>query len=186
MYSVTGQKKCPRCESSENGFYANKTRRDGLDSLCKICRLSANIRWKNTNPDAYKNSHTSWHKEHAEADKISKEIWRKGNPGKVSTSIKKWRLNNPGKSTAYTRKYQAAKIQRTPPWLTSDQLSEIQQFYIDAKEIQWLSDSSDPLEVDHIVPLQGELVSGLHVPWNLRIVSRSVNRSKSVKLVQNG
>lgn len=48
-----------------------------------------------------------------------------------------------------------------------------------AKELQWLSET--PLEVDHEVPLQGENVSGLHVPWNLRIVPMPINRAKSNK-----
>jgi 5-methylcytosine-specific restriction endonuclease McrA len=88
--------------------------------------------------------------------------------------------NNKGKCNANTAKRKAAKLQRTPSWLTKEQWKEIRQFYIEAKELSWLSQGG--LDVDHIVPLQGKDVSGLHVPWNLQIIPSPLNKAKSNKL----
>ena len=90
-----------------------------------------------------------------------------------------WKKANVAKLNAYAAHRHARLLQRTPKWLTKEQLLEIQQFYIWAKECRWLSE--EPLEVDHIVPLMGENVCGLHVPWNLQILPESVNISKSNK-----
>ena len=83
--------------------------------------------------------------------------------------------NNRDKYSAYLAKYRAKKLCATPKWLTNTQLLQIQQFYTKAKD--------SGLEVDHIVPLQGENVCGLHVPWNLQLLSRSENASKSNKVL---
>ena len=39
----------------------------------------------------------------------------------------------------------------------------------------------EPYEVDHIIPLQGNKVSGLNVPWNMQVITRTENRTKSNK-----
>lgn len=73
----------------------------------------------------------------------------------------------------------SAKLNATPDWLTQKDINEIKEFYELAQELSWLSES--PLEVDHIIPLQGKNVSGLHVPWNLQILPKSMNLSKGNK-----
>ena len=101
--------------------------------------------------------------------------WQKENPEKYNKKQRAWCKENLGKYNAKTAKRHAAKMQRTPKWLTKDHIKEIQNIYLSAKEFN--------LTVDHIVPLQGKEVSGLHVPWNLRLLPASVNYSKSNRLV---
>jgi 5-methylcytosine-specific restriction endonuclease McrA len=73
-------------------------------------------------------------------------------------------------------KHRAMRLQRMPAW--ADQ-AEISKFY---EKAAWLTRRTKiPHEVDHIVPLLGELVSGLHVAWNLQVLPRFENRSKSNK-----
>jgi len=58
----------------------------------------------------------------------------------------------------------------TPPWLTQEMLNEIEQIYLNA---------TDEEHVDHIVPLKGYNVCGLHVPWNLKAIPIKENYAKS-------
>ena len=74
---------------------------------------------------------------------------------------------------------QAAKLKRTPSWLTEDDIWMMQETYSLAKlreectGIKW--------HVDHIIPLQGKLVSGLHTPHNLQVITAVSNLTKSNK-----
>ena len=69
----------------------------------------------------------------------------------------------------------------TPKWLTKEDKKAIRQLYIDAMTVTRVTGT--PYVVDHIIPLNGESVSGLHVPWNLRVMTREENLKKSNKLV---
>lgn len=75
----------------------------------------------------------------------------------------------------------ATKLNATPKWLTKEELLEIKEMYQLAKELSWLSQKG--LEVDHIVPLRGKEVCGLHVPWNLRIIPAEDNWAKGNRLI---
>ena len=92
--------------------------------------------------------------------------------------------NRPSVYAARAMQRHASQLESTPAWLTQTQLDEIQSFYDIAKALQWLSE--EPLEVDHIVPLQGVNVRGLHVPWNLQILPKSVNARKHNRVINDG
>lgn len=107
--------------------------------------------------------------------------YREENQGKVLASTAKWRENNkekiaayaaryhaaaPAKALANCRKYQAGKMNRTPEWADMD---AINLFYENRPE---------GFHVDHIIPLRGKYVSGLHVENNLQWLSASENLRK--------
>ena len=70
-------------------------------------------------------------------------------------------------------------IQRTQKWFKDYYAEEVQAIY---KFAETLKDFTGlDWHVDHIVPLQGKLVSGLHVPWNLRVILAEDNIRKSNK-----
>ena len=95
---------------------------------------------------------------------------------KYKEQKREYRRNNAAKWTAKTRKYQIAKLHRTPKWLTADDFWLIEQAYdIAQKRTKLLG---FPWHVDHIIPLQGKLVSGLHVPHNMRVVPAVENMGK--------
>lgn len=73
----------------------------------------------------------------------------------------------------YESKKRVVKLQRTPIW--SD-LTKIRCIYLEREKIS--KETGIPHAVDHVIPLQGKNVSGLHVPENLQIITRSANSKK--------
>ena len=70
--------------------------------------------------------------------------------------------------------------QATPPWLSYTQKSEIRALYRAAITASQLT--GERYVVDHIWPLRSDFVCGLHVPWNLRIITQKQNLTKSNQL----
>lgn len=90
-----------------------------------------------------------------------------------------WQVKNAGRCAAKSKHYRMTKKNRVPAWLTAEQLREIEDKYIVAQHFSYLA--MIPYHVDHIIPLQGEFVSGLHVPDNLCVRLGIDNLSKGNK-----
>ena len=91
-----------------------------------------------------------------------------------------WKENNIVQVRADTKARRRKHREATPPWLTRKQKTEIRQLYQIA--ITMTKTTGEQYVVDHIVPLRGNEVCGLHVPWNLRVITQEENLKKSNKL----
>lgn len=69
----------------------------------------------------------------------------------------------------------------TPAWLNCRQRQDIAAAYRAARAVS--AQSGQEHQVDHIIPLRGKSVCGLHVPWNLRVIPAEQNRAKGNHLI---
>lgn len=95
---------------------------------------------------------------------------------KKNARIQVWAAANPHKRSAIEARRRAAKLQRTPVWLTADDQWIIEQAYELAAIRTAVFGFS--WHVDHIIPLQGKTVSGFHTPLNLRVIPGVENLRK--------
>lgn len=111
-----------------------------------------------------------------EAKLKGQRSYRSKNKEQLNKKHQDYKKANRALCNASWMKYHASKLNATPAWLSNKHLEEIQGVYLLAKECELLS--GDMYHVDHIVPLQGENVCGLHVPWNLQVLPADINMSK--------
>lgn len=147
----------------------------------KIKRKATNKAWNLANRDKKKITKKKWDLANKDRRREYSRSWQLVNKSRRSSVRKAWRTANKGKCTSYCAKRRAKKIQATPAWLTKEQLKQIQDFYILAKNL--VLTTGIQYHVDHIVPLRGKDVSGLHVPWNLQVLTAHENINKSNKIL---
>lgn len=156
-----------------------------------------NKKWRLNNPKKINAMNKQkWLNRDAEKEKKRSAEWRKNNKDKIKISSKKtyekikdrirvtrqkWEQNNKGVRRAIVAKRRAIKIQATPKWLTKEDFLKIESFYILAGKLT--KETGIIYEVDHIIPLNNEMVSGLHHWNNLQILTEEQNRSKSNKII---
>lgn len=99
-------------------------------------------------------------------------MWTVNNKQVRSSISKKYYDKNKNAIFANMAARRARKLKAMPLWLTAQHKQAIKDMY---------KNRPKGYEVDHIVPLRGKLVSGLHVPWNLQYLTIEDNRRKGSK-----
>ena len=186
------KKTCTKCKEEKDfsEYYKDKAHKDGVRSSCKACCSSAAKKYYRS--DKGQTTLAEYNK--SDARKLSLARYSSSDKGKAIK--KKYSLTEKGRvaktrhrkrvrSTAegkarhlyHQRQREARKINATPPWLNEKHQSAIKEVYsLSAKRtestgIEW--------HVDHIIPLRSKSVSGLHVPWNLQVITATENIKKS-------
>lgn len=132
--------------------------------------------WYERNKELTKQRAKEWAAKNPEKAAAKKAKWRQENRDKHNAINREWNKNNKPKKAALQSKRRAALLQRTPTWLTEDDLWIIEEAYVlAALRTKMLG---FPWHVDHIIPLQGKHVSGLHVPTNIQVIPGSDNVRK--------
>ena len=162
--TTAGFRVCGTCwvslpESDFDKFFNQKSKIIKCRRSCRKCRRTHHGQkplpkrvWKTKNP----NYRSNWYHKHKKPSSFTP----------LSEGDKRVRKK------AANAENRCNRLRRTPKWLTKDQKADIALIY---------AFCPPGYHVDHIIPLQGKTVSGLHVPWNLQYLPAAENIRKGNK-----
>ena len=148
--------------------------------------------WIARNPERHRENVRKWHKENVERNREKARQWIAKNPERHRENVRKWREENPDRNRERQREWRQAnpdrlaelsagrrawRLKATPAWADREVIAF---FYSVAREET--ERTGEQHHVDHIVPLRGKNVCGLHVEANLQILTASQNLRKNNKL----
>jgi len=192
---------CRKCRVSAQ----NDRRLANLEESRKRTREYLRV-WRVKNPEKQTAICKKYDEKNRDKRSAYAKQYRKDNPEKVKALLQSWIKANPEKIKGYMQKaskawhernpdylkdhykankerYVAARARRraaqesaTPSWLTAVDKAMIQEMY-DVSEARYIQ-TGIKHHVDHIVPINGKNVAGMHVPWNLQVITAHENLSK--------
>ena len=189
-------------------YSSNKTATDKLCPTCKTCVSACNKAYREANKQKLQEYQAEYHQANAERARERTAAHRKQNRADILEKSKaryqdnkerqatyytevyqdpekrkernersrQWRKDNPEKLLAQIAFRRAKKLKATPTWADKAAILAI---YKECVRIT--KETGIEHQVDHIIPLNGVLVSGLHVENNLQIITAEENNKKKNK-----
>jgi len=146
---------------------------------CRPCVAAYHKAYREAHAEKIAAQKAQWKLENSAHVAAKDKAYAEANPGKRTIARKKWVASNPGKNNAAKALNKQKRVKRIPTWLSDDDKWIVEQAYELAAArskmfgFKW--------HVDHVIPLNGKRVSGLHVPTNLRVVPWLDNLKKNNK-----
>lgn len=106
----------------------------------------------------------------------STRLWRLQNPERSKEAKRKYNSENPGRVRFWSSNRNARKAQATPIWETAADRARILAMHTEAARLT--VERGEPYHVDHVIPIAGRKVCGLHVPANLQVLRGTDNAKK--------
>ena len=155
---------CKDCEREQQRAYREANRESVLAQKREYARQ---------NQDAEKARRDAWRELYRDREKAQQREYRQANRDKLAEYIKNYAKQNPAKMHAIVMKRRISKKRQTPAWANHRKIEEIYEFAAEFREAGF------DVHVDHVVPISGKNVSGLHVETNLRVCLAAHNLRKS-------
>jgi hypothetical protein len=168
---VVPQRACQDCKVDITENYNPK-----WGCRCKPCVAVYHRAYRVANKDRIAQLKKQWATDNAAHKAEQDRQYALNHPEKRAQARHKWRDMNPGLDNALKMRNKIERKKRVPAWLTEDDHWMIEQAYDLAAlrtkmfGVAW--------HVDHVIPLCGKKVSGLHVPYNLQVILGSENCRK--------
>lgn len=144
-----------------------------VGGACVECARLNKLDWRERNPERVKALKLAEQKRNRASANARNRRYAETHRQELAAKNAAWAKANPAKASAKTMRYLAAKLKATPPWADHTKINRAYELCAEyrAKGID--------CHVDHIIPLQGKRVCGLHVQGNFQILGRGPNQSKS-------
>jgi len=157
---------CTKCQTTKplDGFYKRSRAPDGLEAWCKVCRLDHNRAWFARNKEKHTKLTQSWYERNKEQHLARSKSYYEANKERYLEYF-------------YAREERTKRA--TPLWANREAIRAVF-----AAARQKTEETGIPHDVDHIIPLRGKKVSGLHVECNLQVIPASINRRKAAKFTE--
>jgi 5-methylcytosine-specific restriction endonuclease McrA len=170
-------KTCSKCgeEKSLETFSKNKGKRDGLNSYCKPCMRSYKKVYNQQDhvKEQARASSLKWHYANREESIAKSKAYHTANREAVNERQRKYYDDNLPYMLQRASVGRGERAKRVVSWANQQ---VIDAYYMEAKRLEELTGIQ--FHVDHIIPLQGKMVSGLHVETNLQLLPAHENLGK--------
>lgn len=168
---LLGMKECGICKmvKAYDAFAVRRASIDGLSAKCRVCQKEYADQWRRDHPEAF----VRWSADKKERLRSRYSDWREANHERRSEYMSKWAQSNRDLVRYKGARRAASKLNATVKWGNREAILAFYRVAVEKTEATGI-----PHEVDHIVPLQGANVCGLHWEGNLQVLTKVENLRK--------
>lgn len=167
--------KCSKCTNFAELAPANLSHITGerlYQTWCKSCEKERKDKWRAANRDRHNTRSRNWVAANPEKRRAVSKAYRDTHKDAHKELRRKWRKNNPERARAHVSARRKKVKQATPSWADMRCITEV-----------YLTAQRNGLVVDHVVPLRGKTVCGLHVHYNMQLLTSKQNAEKAARLI---